>query len=349
MRGVIYWSRLHTRSRRIFLTFHAHVRRGGGGCAWWRQKRSRYIGGQDAVVGGHRIPPNHPPKKNFARMSWIVFRRLRDRMRPTSSMGGWTSGDAKSRRRVLRCGGAIRGRGGLARSDKSFRYRRKVLGIRRNISTYSLVSLSRIAGWYENVSLRRPWSTAFITCAIKGMAADLLIQIVVEGKKWRRNDWKRTLVFSSYGAFYCGWWQHFLYNIAYRRLFGTSTALFNAARTVLFDSVVHVPFVIFPVYYVYKALLLGGNHGDTAYEGLCLYANEALTINMRYYSVWIPANMLVFTVVPVPFRIGFIATTSFAWLSLVSFMTLRRTGSVSSETTPSSAPAKDYEIESTKG
>jgi len=186
----------------------------------------------------------------------------------------------------------------------------------------------RIGSWYETMSLRRPWSTAFVTCAIKGMAADLLIQIAVEGKEWKGNDWKRTLVFSSYGAFYCGWWQHFLYNIAYRRLFGPSTALFNAARTVLFDSVLHVPFVIFPVYYVYKALLLGGSHGETAVEGLRLYAEEAITINMRYYSVWVPANMLVFTIVPVPFRIGFIATTSFVWLSLVSFMTLRRTGPV---------------------
>jgi len=182
---------------------------------------------------------------------------------------------------------------------------------------------SRIASSYGRLSTRRPWSTGFVACASKGMAADLLVQWVVERKKRDRTDWKRTAVFSFYGGYYCGWFQHFLYNIVYRRMFGTSTALYNAARTVLFDSLVHVPFVIFPVYYVYKAVLLGGpQHGNDPWEGLELYRNEALAINLKYYSVWIPANMLVFTVVPVPFRIGFIAATSFAWLSLVSFMTL---------------------------
>ena len=41
----------------------------------------------------------------------------------------------------------------------------------------------------------------------------------------------------------------------------------------------------------------------------------------RCYTVWVPANMLVFTVVPVPLRIGFIATTSFGWLTAASFFT----------------------------
>ena len=58
-------------------------------------------------------------------------------------------------------------------------------------------------------------------------------------------------------------------------------------------------------------------------EGLQLYGDEALAMNTRYFSVWIPANMLVFTVVPQHLRIAFIAATSFAWLSLVSFVTLR--------------------------
>lgn len=171
------------------------------------------------------------------------------------------------------------------------------------------------------MSRRRPWSTAFVTCAIKGALADLLIQTVVE--KREILDWKRNAVFSFYGGYYCGWWQHFLYNIVYLRLFGPSTALSNALRKVAFDSIVHVPFIIFPVYYAYLSLTIGGQkHGDTVEEGLRMYRDELFDINKRYFSVWIPANLLVFTVVPTHFRIGFIASTSFAWLSLVSFITL---------------------------
>ncbi len=125
------------------------------------------------------------------------------------------------------------------------------------------------------------------------------------------------------GGWYCGWFQHGLYNIVYHRIFGASTAISNAIRKVAFDSVFHVPFVIFPVYYVYKAWMLGGQHGSTAMEGLQLYGDEALAMNTRYFSFWIPANMLVFTVVPQHLRIAFIAATSFSWLSLVSFVTLR--------------------------
>ena len=55
--------------------------------------------------------------------------------------------------------------------------------------------------------------------------------------------------------------------------------------------------------------------------GLERYQGEAADMCRRYYTVWVPANMLVFTVVPVPLRIGFIATTSFGWLTAASFFT----------------------------
>ena len=175
---------------------------------------------------------------------------------------------------------------------------------------------------YSAASTARPWLTGFTTCAFKGLLADLLVQLAVE--KVEKVDWKRTATFSFYGGWYCGWVQHGLYNVVYRRLFGASTAVFNALRIVAFDALTHVPLVIFPVYYSYNAMILGGPlHGDTAYEGLRKYLDEDLfTINTRYWMLWCPANVLVFTVVPRPLRIAFIAGTSFVWLSMVSFTTL---------------------------
>ena len=61
--------------------------------------------------------------------------------------------------------------------------------------------------------------------------------------------------------------------------------------------------------------------GDGWRAGLERYKGEAADMCRRYYTVWVPANMLVFTVVPVPLRIGFIATTSFGWLTAASFFT----------------------------
>ena len=76
--------------------------------------------------------------------------------------------------------------------------------------------------------------------------------------------------------------------------------------------------VCFPVYYAYKHVLYDG---DGWRAGLERYKGEAADMCRRYYTVWVPANMLVFTVVPVPLRIGFIATTSFGWLTAASFFT----------------------------
>ena len=80
------------------------------------------------------------------------------------------------------------------------------------------------------------------------------------------------------GGWYCGWWQHGLYNIAYARMFGLDRGLLNAARKVAFDSVVHVPFVVFPVYYAYKHTVYDG---DGAFAGLLKYRDEAQDICTR--------------------------------------------------------------------
>ena len=71
-------------------------------------------------------------------------------------------------------------------------------------------------------------------------------------------------------------------------------------------------------YYAYKHTVYDG---DGWRAGLERYAGEAVDMNRRYYTVWVPANLLVFTVVPVPLRIGFIATTSLGWLTASSFFT----------------------------
>lgn len=173
--------------------------------------------------------------------------------------------------------------------------------------------MSSILKAYGALSERRPWTTAFTACTVKGSIADALSQ-AYEGER----DVKRNALFAFYGGWYCGWFQHGLYNIVYTRLFGAETTVLNAVRKVAFDSAVHVPFVCFPVYFIYKSLCYDG---DGVRGGLRRYKDNAADLCLRYYMVWIPANTLVFTVIPTRFRIGFIATTSLGWLTLSSFFT----------------------------
>lgn len=136
------------------------------------------------------------------------------------------------------------------------------------------------------------------------------------------------------GGWYCGLVQHGVYNVLYTHLFGSAATVANALRKVAFDSVVHVPFVVFPVYYAYKHTFYDG---DGAMAGLQRYSTEAVDMCGKYYSIWVPANMLMFTVVPPPLRIGFAASVSLAWLTVVSYLThLTTSSSVASSSTSSS-------------
>ena len=44
---------------------------------------------------------------------------------------------------------------------------------------------------YEQLSARRPWSVAFVTCTFKGFCADMLVQLAVEKKRPTQVDWAR--------------------------------------------------------------------------------------------------------------------------------------------------------------
>ena len=83
-----------------------------------------------------------------------------------------------------------------------------------------------VSAAYAALSTKRPYAVAFGSCAVKGVIADTISQRIVEGKQ--EQNWKRTAVFAFYGGWYCGWFQHALYNVGYARLFGLDTSLKNA-------------------------------------------------------------------------------------------------------------------------
>jgi len=149
------------------------------------------------------------------------------------------------------------------------------------------IALRRGLDAYTRMSNARPWSVAFGTCWVKGCIADAVSQLVVErGQHPEGFDTRRNLVFGAYGGWYCGLVQHGIYNHLYTRLLGSSTSIVNALRKVALDSVVHVPFVVFPVYYAYKHTFYDG---DGASAGLRLYASEAVDMCQKCDSATAPA------------------------------------------------------------
>jgi hypothetical protein len=172
---------------------------------------------------------------------------------------------------------------------------------------------------YRAASRAAPLTTAFATCWIKGAASDAFAQLRIEQKDC--IDWKRNIAFGFFSAAYLGIGQHCIYNVAFTRVFGTKTDLLTGLKKVVADSLIHVPLIYMPLYYPYKAVILGEG---SMRDGLERYAHDARDVLGTYWSMWPGVHLISFTVMPQELRIGFVATVSFVWLIYLSYASHKR-------------------------
>mmetsp|Transcript_354 Transcript_354/g.535 ORF Transcript_354/g.535 Transcript_354/m.535 type:complete len:141 (-) Transcript_354:1458-1880(-) len=121
---------------------------------------------------------------------------------------------------------------------------------------------------YRNVSKRLPVTVAFATCFVKGGAADIFAQTVVEGREFsfraEENSSKekvnlvRSLAFATFSGGYTGSAQHYVYNVFMAQLFGKARSVTTALKMSLADVLVHAPFFYVPCYYAFEYLVLKG-------------------------------------------------------------------------------------------
>lgn len=189
-------------------------------------------------------------------------------------------------------------------------------GTIRLCSSSTVASSANPLAVYRHMSRTVPLATAFATCWLKGSASDVIAQTQLEGSE--RVDLRRNMAFGFFSAAWLGVGQHLVYNVAFTRIFGTSTHLFTALKKVAADSAVHVPMMYLPLYYSFKAVVLGEGDG-TALGGLAQYSHDFWPVMTTYWSAWPLVHLTSFTVVPVELRIGFVACVSFCWLIYLSY------------------------------
>ena len=173
--------------------------------------------------------------------------------------------------------------------------------------------LGRLLSSYDAAYARRPMITAFATCAVKSGASDVVAQRQLEGAN--TIDVSRTGKFLTWGGAYCGCFQHLLYNVAYPRVFGSAGKL-KLLPTMCFELGVHFPFVANPCYYACNSLFTG----RTATDGLIRYRDEFWNVMRVVWCIWTPAHYMTFAVVPPRFRIAWVASVSFGWLVVLSYL-----------------------------
>lgn len=128
-------------------------------------------------------------------------------------------------------------------------------------------------------------------------------------------DLLRNTKFVAFCTLYVGSFQHFLFNIAYPRLFPGAGWL-PALKMVATDAFVHTPLLYFPVYYALRATF----RGESPLEGLDEYMVEGWVALKACWVLWIPAQFVNFYLVPRQYRIVCIAVVGFVWEIALAYL-----------------------------
>jgi len=133
-------------------------------------------------------------------------------------------------------------------------------------------------------------------------------------------DWRRNAGFCTFGFLYLSLGQYWLYNKLFHKLCAPLKANYGygvtVAAKVFLDQAIHHPFVYFPVFYSIKAAVEGRN-----WEWVwSKYTNEFRESVKQLWMIWVPCQIVNFAVVPMHYRIPFVAAVSFVWTTVLSVM-----------------------------
>jgi hypothetical protein len=216
--------------------------------------------------------------------------------------------------------------------------------------------MASIFGAYVRWAKRAPFVSQVIVATGKTIAADVLVQTVVENRTLHEINMQRVGIFAGFGFLYLGVVQYGLYVKGMQRLFNKEaldkfcnapirqkirdvTGLKILAGTIAIDFFAIQPFLYWPTYYVVKEIgYTGGLDGTRecrSVEGsgavaakvgvsstmvssaLTKYKNSFWEDNLGMCGFWLPMDMVIYSV-PLHMRLHLNHTISFAWVALVS-------------------------------
>jgi hypothetical protein len=129
-------------------------------------------------------------------------------------------------------------------------------------------------------------------------------------------EYQRNLAFILYGGLYQGIAQEYIYNYLFPMWFGTGNDIMTVLTKVSFDLLIISPFICIPIAYIVKSVI----YNQTLMDGIqkYIYDLKYKKLLLTYYSIWFPAGLCSFGLVPDHLRIAFIAFVSFFWLIILS-------------------------------
>ena len=209
---------------------------------------------------------------------------------------------------------------------------------RRHSATNSFLhSRTLVQTSWKMMSFPKDHPSAFnlILATSKTCAADIVVQTVVERKKFSEIDWRRNGIFIVFGFAYLGGFQWWLLINKFRQWFPTmerfgklslekklrhKAGMRDAIKMVAFDVIVHSPIIYFPTYYTVKELVAGQNWNpaDWVIDGVGNYRKNMVQDLVAMVSVTIPSDC-VQVILPLHLRMIVRHFVSFFWTSYISF------------------------------
>lgn len=199
----------------------------------------------------------------------------------------------------------------------------------KNANSMQMLSFGPSRGMIDTFFQTYPYLSAFLTTGFKASLADLAAQTRSNVRERNKDDggetkpfqFLRNLAFLLYGGLYQGCAQHFFYNIMLPTIFGEGRTIGTVLCKVLFDALILTPILCLPSAYLTKAIVFR----YSLKEGLSRYIYDVKKNRLlfKYWALWAPVQCLTFGVIPVHYRIAFIAVVSFFWLMILSSLTAK--------------------------
>ena len=175
-----------------------------------------------------------------------------------------------------------------------------------------------------------PLLSAVTTCSVKGCLADCIAQrrnnaAAEDGNKDKESSstpgkskfsFRRNAAYILYGGGILGVLCDIMYNFVYPFVFGGLDGIANLTAIVVFDNVITAPLLWLPPVYFVKAIL----YGQSLKSGIQKYSIDVKQNGLlkQYWTIWFPAQLVNFSLVPAHLRIAFMAGISFGWMIILS-------------------------------
>mmetsp|Transcript_2157 Transcript_2157/g.4801 ORF Transcript_2157/g.4801 Transcript_2157/m.4801 type:complete len:199 (+) Transcript_2157:69-665(+) len=163
---------------------------------------------------------------------------------------------------------------------------------------------------YDRLLTRRPLLGNCATAGVLGFGGDVICQRYVEGAP--STDWRRCWTLTSFCAAYHGACCYYIYS-TYDHVLpkaALSTLLRTGVSKALLDTCVHLPFLYVPAFYVYVGLL---QQQQDLSGAIATLRQEWFETTTGCFVFWGPFDVMMFSVVPVHWRIPFMCSGCLVW------------------------------------